>query len=88
MSAIQDHPLRYELANELHARPFPSLDAPGRVAYLAFTQNTEGGDHSRLNARDQLIALLDRFRWMKMLSDPMRSIISRACQPVLSKCVS
>ena len=61
MSAIQDHPLRYELANELHARPFPSLDAPGRVAYLAFTQNTEGGDHSRLNARDQLIALLDRF---------------------------
>ena len=42
MSAIQDHPLRYELANELHARPFPSLDAPGRVAYLAFTQNTEG----------------------------------------------
>ena len=48
MSAIQDHPLRYELANELHARPFPSLDAPGRVAYLAFTQNTEGGDHSRL----------------------------------------
>ena len=61
MSAIQDHPLRYELANELHARPFPSLDAPGRVAYLAFTQNTEGGDHSRLSARDQLIALLDRF---------------------------
>ena len=61
MSAIQDHPLRYELANELHARPFPSLDAPGRVAYLAFTQNTEGEDHSRLNARDQLIALLDRF---------------------------
>lgn len=61
MSAIQDHPLRYELANELHARPFPSLDAPARVAYLAFTQNTEGGHSTRLNARDQLIALLDRF---------------------------
>ena len=61
MSAIQDHPLRYELANELHARPFPSLDAPARVAYLAFTQNTEGDHSTRLNARDQLIALLDRF---------------------------
>ena len=61
MSAIQDHPLRYELANELHARPFPSLDAPARVAYLAFTQNTEGDHSTRLTARDQLIALLDRF---------------------------
>lgn len=61
MSAIQDHPLRYELANELHARPFPSVDAPAGVAYLAFTQNTEGGHSTRLNARDQLIALLDRF---------------------------
>ncbi len=61
MSAIQDHPLRYELANELHARPFPSLDAPARVAYLAFTQNTEDGHSTRLTARDQLIALLDRF---------------------------
>ena len=61
MSAIQDHPLRYALANELHARPFPSLDAPARVAYLAFTQNTEDGHSTRLNARDQLIALLDRF---------------------------
>ena len=61
MSAIQDHPLRYELANELHARPFPSLDAPARVAYLAFTLNTEGDHSTRLNARDQLSALLDRF---------------------------
>ena len=61
MSSIQDHPLRYELANELHARPFPSLNAPNRVAYIAFTQKAEDGEHSRASARDQLIALLDRF---------------------------
>ena len=24
MPPIQDHPLRYQLANELHARPFPA----------------------------------------------------------------
>ena len=35
MSLITDHPLRYKLANELHARPFPSFRAPGVVAYLA-----------------------------------------------------
>ena len=28
MTPVQDHPLRYKLANELHARPFPTLDAP------------------------------------------------------------
>ncbi|MEM6482792.1 MAG: DUF3422 family protein, partial [Pseudomonadota bacterium] len=35
MSSIPDHPLRYELANELHARPFPSLGAPSSVMFLA-----------------------------------------------------
>ena len=35
MPPIQDHPLRYRLANELHARPFPSLKAPCRAVYLA-----------------------------------------------------
>ncbi|MEL6532959.1 MAG: DUF3422 family protein, partial [Pseudomonadota bacterium] len=33
--AMSDHPLRYALANELHARPFPPMTAPGQVAYLA-----------------------------------------------------
>ena len=38
MSHIQDHPLRYELANELHTRPIPSMEAPGTVAFLALKQ--------------------------------------------------
>ena len=28
MPPIDDHPLRYPLTNELHARPFPSLEVP------------------------------------------------------------
>ena len=35
MSQIEDHPLRYAMANELHARPFPAVGAPGRAAFLA-----------------------------------------------------
>ena len=35
MPPIQDHPLRYQLANELHARPFPAMTAPCTVVYLA-----------------------------------------------------
>jgi len=36
--ALADHPLRYALTNELHARPFVELDAPGRVLFLAIKQ--------------------------------------------------
>ena len=35
MPPIQDHPLRYSLANELHARPFPALKTPCRAVFLA-----------------------------------------------------
>ena len=31
-----DHPLRFEMVNELHARPSPRLTAPCKVVYLAF----------------------------------------------------
>ena len=48
MSPIKDHPLRYALANELHARPFPTLDAPCRAAYLAVkpAENAAGRDRA------------------------------------------
>ena len=38
---IEDHPLRYALANELHARPFPSLASPSTAVFLAVKQPTE-----------------------------------------------
>lgn len=61
MSPIEDHPLRYALANELHARPFPHVKAPARAAYLAIkpAQNAAGRD--READRAHLIALLDRY---------------------------
>lgn len=55
MGKISDHPLRYALANELHARPFPIIEAPGFAAYLAIklSPGPEACDH--------LLKLLDRY---------------------------
>lgn len=36
MSFFEQHPLRYTLSNELHARPPVPLDVPENVSYLAF----------------------------------------------------
>jgi uncharacterized membrane-anchored protein len=61
MPTIEDHPLRYQLANELHARPFPSLEAPCRAAYLAIKQPKDAAQRDREADRAHLVALLDRF---------------------------
>ena len=61
MSQIEDHPLRYQLANELHARPFPSLQAPCRAAYLAIKQPSDAANRDRGADWAHLIDLLDRF---------------------------
>ncbi len=61
MYTILDHPLRYAIANELHARPFPAVGAPSRAAYLAIkpAENAAGRDEEA--ERAHLISLLDRF---------------------------
>lgn len=61
MSQIEDHPLRYQLANELHARPFPSLDAPCRAHFIAIKQPQNAAARDRELDRAHLLALLDRF---------------------------
>ncbi|WP_224815723.1 DUF3422 family protein [Hasllibacter sp. MH4015] len=58
---LQDHPLRYALANELHARPFPALDCPGQAVYLAIKQPKEAAKRDRNLDRAHLLSLLDRF---------------------------
>ncbi|WP_224823359.1 DUF3422 family protein [Cognatishimia sp. MH4019] len=58
---MQDHPLRYALSNELHARPFPSLDAPCTAAYLAIKQPKDAAARNRQADTDHLTALLDRY---------------------------
>lgn len=61
MPPIQDHPLRYQLANELHARPFPSLACPGQAVFLAIKQPAQAAKRDRSLDRAHLIGLLDRF---------------------------
>ncbi|MEM9637202.1 MAG: DUF3422 domain-containing protein [Pseudomonadota bacterium] len=60
MSPITDHPLRYKLANELHARPFPSMTAPSSVVYVAIKQPEDAVSRDRAQDLAHLVALLDR----------------------------
>ena len=60
MPQIEDHPLRYRLANELHARPFPSMRAPSTAAYLAIKRPEGAAARDRAADMEPLIALLDR----------------------------
>lgn len=61
MAAIEDHPMRYELVNELHARPFPSLETPCRAVFLAIKQAGSAEARDRAKDRAHLLALLDRY---------------------------
>jgi len=60
MPPIEDHPLRYKLANELHARPFPSMAAPCAAAYVAFKQPEMAANRDREADVQHLFKLLDR----------------------------
>lgn len=59
--SLKDHPLRYQLANELHARPFPTLESPGQAVFLAIKQPKQAAKRDRGWDRAHLLALLDRF---------------------------
>ncbi|MCT4558909.1 MAG: DUF3422 domain-containing protein [Pelagimonas sp.] len=61
MPQIQDHPLRYNLANELHARPFPSLTPPCRAVFLAIKASQNAAQRDRDYDLKHLVALLDRY---------------------------
>lgn len=60
MPALTDHPLRYNLAHELHARPFPSLSVPCTAAYLAIKRVADAASRDRAADFAHLVALLDR----------------------------
>ena len=61
MPKIQDHPLRYKLANELHARPFPSVEAPCIAVFLAIKKTKDAAQRNRQEDYAHLIALLDQY---------------------------
>ncbi|MEX3315824.1 DUF3422 family protein [Sulfitobacter sp. PS-8MA] len=50
MAPIKDHPQRLALTGEMHARPFPQLAAPSRVAFLAVKLTPGSDPKSELNA--------------------------------------
>ena len=57
---MRDHELRYVMANELHARPFPRLEAPCHAVHLAIKPETDAASRDRAADRAHLIDLLDR----------------------------
>lgn len=60
MPILTDHPLRYATVNELHARPFPVLQVPSMVAYLAIKEPVDAANRDRGLDRAHLLALIDR----------------------------
>ncbi|MEI4195399.1 DUF3422 family protein [Roseovarius sp. E0-M6] len=60
MPPIEDHPLRYQLTNELHARPFPALKAPTTAVFLAIKREEKAAARDRAADLAHLTALLDR----------------------------
>jgi uncharacterized membrane-anchored protein len=61
MAGLADHDLRYALANELHARPFPTLAAPCHAVYLAIKQPENASSRDYGPDRAHLTALLDLY---------------------------
>lgn len=57
---LTQHPMRFALANELHARPFQPMEAPGRVAHLAITLPERAAERDPASDRAHLIELIDR----------------------------
>ncbi len=60
MPPILDAPQRYQLANELHARPFPTLEAPATAVYLAVRRPENAAGRDREADFAHLVDLLDR----------------------------
>jgi len=58
--ATLDHPLRYALVNELHARPFPVLSVPCSATFLAIKDPGDQATRERSRDRAHLLNLLDR----------------------------
>jgi uncharacterized membrane-anchored protein len=57
---IGEHPQRLALTNELHARPFQPMQAPGRCLHLALKPATNAAERDPNADVEHLLALLDR----------------------------
>jgi uncharacterized membrane-anchored protein len=57
---LADHRLRYPLTNELHARPFVELGAPGRALFLAIMPAEAAAERDPAADRAHLTDFIDR----------------------------
>ncbi len=60
MPPIADHPQRYALVNELHARPAARIPVPSIATFLAIKPEQNAAQRPRDRDRAHLLALLDR----------------------------
>ena len=60
MSQHADHPLRFALVNELHARPFPMIGVPSHATYLAIKEPKDAANRDRAADHSHLCTLLER----------------------------
>ncbi|WP_417808870.1 DUF3422 family protein [Thioclava sp.] len=60
MDPTIDHPQRYALVNELHARPYPKLGVPSHAVYVAFKEPRDAANRDRAKDQAHLVDLLNR----------------------------
>lgn len=60
MGPATEHPLRYALVNELHARPSPRLGAPSTAVFLAFKETGDAAGRDRGRDAAHLAELVAR----------------------------
>ena len=60
MEMIEEHPHRYELVNELHARPSSRMPVPGTTVHLAFKHPSDAASRDRAEDARHLEELCQR----------------------------
>ncbi|MEO0957864.1 MAG: DUF3422 domain-containing protein [Pseudomonadota bacterium] len=57
---LDNHPRRYELTKELHARPFMPIAVPGRALLVAFKEERHAQDRDEEADRAHLLSFIER----------------------------
>ncbi|ODT60039.1 MULTISPECIES: DUF3422 domain-containing protein [Paracoccus] len=60
MNPATEHPLRYALVNELHARPSPQIAAPATAVFVAFKDPRDAANRDRARDMAHLTDLVQR----------------------------
>lgn len=58
---LNHHPRRFEMTNELHARPFMTVPVPGRLVSIAFKQTSNAQERDPERDRAHMVSFVDRY---------------------------